>query len=216
MYASKRAGKNRVTSGASDTPQVTSVSLRDCSLRLVHDKDPDTAAHSAHVATLAVEIARSLNLDDEHIENLRIAARLHDIGKIGVPDDILNKPGPLSDDEFRIIKTHPVTGAELLSLWGFSQPAAIVRQHHERIDGTGYPAGLSGAEIMIEARIIHVADAYVAMARDRPYREARSLSDRQAELERHSGTQFDADVVDALLSCEHASLASWSKCSPRD
>jgi two-component system cell cycle response regulator len=207
MYASKRAGKNRVTSCASDNPQGTSVSPRDFSLRLLHDKNPDTAAHSAHVATLAVEMARSLDLDECQIENVRIAARLHDIGKIGVPNSILNKPGPLSDEEFRIVKTHPVTGAELLSLWGFSQPAAIVRQHHEHIDGSGYPAGLCGAQIMIEARIIHVAEAYVAMTRDRPYRDARSPADAQAELERHRGTQFDHDVLNALLACEQATPA---------
>jgi diguanylate cyclase (GGDEF)-like protein/putative nucleotidyltransferase with HDIG domain len=207
MYASKRAGKNRVTSCASDNPQGTSVSPRDFSLRLLHDKNPDTAAHSAHVATLAVEMARSLELDECQIENVRIAARLHDIGKIGVPNSILNKPGPLSDEEFRIVKTHPVTGAELLSLWGFSQPAAIVRQHHEHIDGSGYPAGLCGAQIMIEARIIHVAEAYVAMTRDRPYRDARSPADARAELERHRGTQFDHDVLNALLACEQATPA---------
>jgi diguanylate cyclase (GGDEF)-like protein/putative nucleotidyltransferase with HDIG domain len=199
MYASKQAGKNRVSTCGETTPKGTAISSRDISLRLLHDKDADTASHSAHVATLAVEIGRSMGLDVARLNDLRTGARLHDIGKIGVPDSILSKPGSLNDEELQIMKTHPVTGAELLSLWGLPGPAVIVRQHHERIDGAGYPAGLRGEEIMVEARIIHAADAYVAMTRDRPYRKALSVSQAQTELRRHRGTQFDPDVVDALL-----------------
>jgi HD-GYP domain-containing protein (c-di-GMP phosphodiesterase class II) len=138
---------------------------------------------------------------------LRTAAKLHDIGKIGVPDAILNKPGPLDDEEFRIVKTHPIVGAELLEAWGLTAAAAIVRQHHERVDGKGYPDGLRGSEVLIESRIVHVADAYMAMTLDRPYRSALTREEAIAELVRHTGTQFDRDVVDALLEVEEGASA---------
>jgi HD-GYP domain-containing protein (c-di-GMP phosphodiesterase class II) len=133
---------------------------------------------------------------------LSIAARLHDIGKIAVPDSILAKPGPLDAEEFDLVKTHTIVGAELLSSWGLPGPADIVRQHHERIDGTGYPSGLRGEQICLEARVIHVADAYTAMTRDRPYRKALAEDEALAELARHAGSQFDADVVAALIAVE--------------
>jgi HD-GYP domain-containing protein (c-di-GMP phosphodiesterase class II) len=154
------------------------------------------------VATLAVEIARLLGIDDERLDDLRTAAKLHDIGKIGVPDAILSKPGPLDDEEFRILKTHPIVGAELLTAWGLPRAAQFVLQHHEHVDGSGYPAHLRQDEIALEARVIHVADAYVAMTMDRPYRAAMDCEEAFAELERHRGTQFDADVVDTLLALE--------------
>jgi HD-GYP domain-containing protein (c-di-GMP phosphodiesterase class II) len=121
-----------------------------------------------------------------------------------VPDTILNKAGALDEDEFRIIKTHPVVGAELLRSWGLGEPATIVLQHHERIDGSGYPFGLRGDAIRLESRIVHAADAYVAMMRDRPYRKAMQQEEAFAELVRHSGTQFDRDVVEALIATELA------------
>ena len=117
-------------------------SRREVGLDLLHKKDADTVEHSVHVAILCVEIARALGVDDSLLDDLRVAARLHDIGKLGVPDAILNKAGALDADEFRIVKTHTVVGAELLSSWGLPGPATIVLQHHERIDGSGYPAGL--------------------------------------------------------------------------
>ena len=142
------------------------------------------------------------------LDDLRVAARLHDIGKLGVPDAILKKPGALDADEFRIVKTHTVVGAELLSSWGLPGPATIVLQHHERIDGSGYPAGLSGDEIRIESRIVHAADAYIAMIRDRPYRKAMSQEDAFDELARHSGSQFDSAVVSALIARERSRTAT--------
>ena len=199
MYASKRGGKNcsSVAGGAVDgNPRSRP---RDAGLTLLHGKDPDTASHSVHVAILSVEVGTALGLDDTQLDRLRTAARLHDIGKIGVPDAILNKPGPLDDEEFRIVKTHPVVGGELLDSWGLREAATIVRQHHERVDGRGYPDGLSANEIQIEARIIHVADAYMAMTRDRPYRPAMPEQQAAEELQRHAGSQFDPDVVAALL-----------------
>jgi diguanylate cyclase (GGDEF)-like protein/putative nucleotidyltransferase with HDIG domain len=207
LYSSKRLGKNRSSIAGDETPRERKPSTRDVSLNLLHNKDPDTVSHSIHVANLTVEIARALELDDTRIGDLRTAARLHDIGKLAIPDAILNKPGPLDVEEFAMIKTHPVVGAELMRSWGIAGPAMIVQQHHERIDGSGYPAGLRGDEICIESRIIHAADAYVAMTRDRPYRKAMKREEAYAELERHGGTQFDAEIVATLIAVEMARAA---------
>jgi HD-GYP domain-containing protein (c-di-GMP phosphodiesterase class II) len=152
---------------------------------------------------MAVDLARALGVEDHRLGALRTAAKLHDLGKIGVPDAILTKPGCLDADEFRIIQTHPVVGSELLRAWGLEEPARFVLEHHERVDGTGYPHGLRGDAIALEARIIHVADAFVAMTLDRPYRRAMGRGQAIAELVRHRGTQFDAAVVDALVELEH-------------
>ena len=204
LYASKRGGKNRTSVPGGEEPRNLAPSRREVGLDLLHQKDPDTVSHSVHVAILTVEIARALGLDDVRLDDLRTAARLHDIGKLAVPDSILNKAGALDEDEFRIIKTHPVVGAELLRSWGLAEPATIVLQHHERIDGSGYPFGLRGDGIRLESRIVHAADAYVAMMRDRPYRKAMQQEEAFAELVRHSGTQFDRDVVEALIATELA------------
>jgi diguanylate cyclase (GGDEF)-like protein/putative nucleotidyltransferase with HDIG domain len=202
LYASKRAGKNRTTVAGADELPEPEIADHHVHLHLLHDRDPDTVVHSVQVATIAVEIARALGVDDERLGALRTAAKLHDVGKIGVPDTILNKPGPLDEEEYRVVKTHPLVGAELLRAWGMDVAAEFVAQHHEHVDGSGYPRGLAGDDIALEARIIHVADAYVAMTLDRPYRRALSPEQAQDELRRHSGTQFDAAVVEALL--EHA------------
>jgi diguanylate cyclase (GGDEF)-like protein/putative nucleotidyltransferase with HDIG domain len=204
LYASKRAGKNRTTVAGEHGAPLTETADRHADLALLHDRDPETVIHSLHVATIAVDVARALGVEDHRLGALRTAARLHDIGKIGVPNAILGKPARLDEDEFRIVQTHPVIGAELLRAWGLDGPAGFVLQHHERIDGSGYPCGLRGAEIALEARIIHVADAFVAMTLDRPYRRAMSREQAMAELVRHRGTQFDAGAVDALLSLEDA------------
>jgi diguanylate cyclase (GGDEF)-like protein len=202
MYASKRRGKNRVSIAGDEPPEAPAQARREIGLDLLQEKDPDTVTHSLHVSILSVEIARGLALDEDRLDDLSTAARLHDIGKIAVPDSILAKPGPLDAEEFRLVKTHTIVGAELLSSWALPGPAEIVRQHHERIDGTGYPMGLRGEQISVEARIIHVADAYTAMTRDRPYRRALPHDEALAELARHTGSQFDADVVAALISVE--------------
>ncbi len=207
LYASKRGGKNRTSvAGAQEALEASAVG-RYVNLSLLHDRDPDSVVHSVQVATIAVDIARALGVEDSRLADLRTAAKLHDIGKVAVPDHILNKPGPLDEDETRIVQTHPVVGGELLRAWGFVAPARFVLQHHEHIDGRGYPTGLRGEQIELESRIIHVADAFVAMTLDRPYRRAMEREQAIQELVRHSGTQFDAAVVDALVVIERSRLA---------
>jgi len=211
LYASKRGGKNRTTIASAHAVRVDGVagpSGREAGLALVQSRDPETATHSMQVAILAVEVARAMGLDDARLDDLRIAARFHDIGKLGVPAAILAKPGPLDDEEFRVVKTHPLVGSELLRSWGLERPATIVLQHHERLDGAGYPAGLEGDQICIESRIIHGADAYVAMVHDRPFRKAMTREAAIAELERHRGSQFDASVVCALIAVERGRPAA--------
>ena len=208
LYASKRAGKNRTTVAGEDLAPAHGPSDREVRLALLHAKDPATVVHSTHVATLAVEVARRLGVEGERLADLRTAAQLHDIGKVAVPDEVLLKPGPLDEDEMRLMRVHPVVGAALLRAWGMAGPARFVEEHHERVDGRGYPRGLAGEDIALESRILHVVDAYMAMTCDRPYRRALSRREAIAELERGSGTQFDREVTGALLGVLSVPLAS--------
>jgi len=161
-------------------------------------RDPYTAAHERRVTGLAAAIAAELGLDDEAREGLAFAGEVHDIGKIGVPAEILSKPAALTEMEFALIKQHSEAGRELLGAIHFRQPVAeIVAQHHERQDGSGYPAGLRGDEIMPEARILAVADVVEAMASHRPYRPALGLDAALAEVRSGAGTRYDADAVAA-------------------
>ena len=161
-------------------------------------RDPRTARHSDTVGRYAEAMARTLGLAPDRVERIRLAAILHDIGKIGIADSILYKPGPLSDEEWVEIRNHPEIGARLLSAPGLDDLRAWILAHHERLDGAGYPHGLSGDEIPLEARIIAVADAFEAIVADRPYRAGRSAEEALDELERCSGSQFDPEVVAAL------------------
>ena len=163
-------------------------------------RDPYTAGHSERVSTLSVMIGRVMNLPPTQIEVLRLGALLHDIGKIGISDQILRKNAPLTTEEFEQIKRHPALGARILRQVPFLAPhLPIVELHHERPDGRGYPFGLRAEDIPLAARIVHVADAFDAMTSARAYRAARAASEAFAELERFSGTQFDRPCVDALL-----------------
>lgn len=163
-------------------------------------RDPYTAGHSERVSVLSVAIGRTLRLDDAELEILRLGALLHDIGKIGVADAVLRKPGPLTEAELTQIKQHPVLGARILRSVPFLAPhIPIVELHHERPDGQGYPYGLGSDATPLAARIVHVADAYDAMTSARAYRTARSDLTAMAELRRCSGSEFDADIVDALV-----------------
>ena len=169
-------------------------------------RDPYTAGHSERVSTLSVMMGRMMGLDSKELEVLRLGALLHDIGKIGVTDDILRKKGPLTAEEFEQIKRHPALGARILRQVPFLAPhLPIVELHHERPDGHGYPFGLRGEDIPLDARIVHVADAFDAMTSARAYRAARPASVAFAELERYSGTQFDPACVEALLAAMPAS-----------
>ncbi|PYQ96329.1 MAG: hypothetical protein DMF96_18930 [Acidobacteria bacterium] len=162
-------------------------------------RDPYTAGHSDRVSVLSVAIGRGLSLPPDDLEVLRLGALLHDIGKIGVPDDVLRKPGALTPEEFDIIKQHPVLGARILQSVPFlAKHIPIVELHHERPDGRGYPDGLRGDEIPRPARIVHVADAYDAMTSARAYRAARAPGDALRELWRCAGSEFHAEIVAAL------------------
>lgn len=164
----------------------------------VEKRDPYTAGHQSRVGELAVSIAREMRLADERIEAIRLGASMHDIGKIGVPSEILSKPGRLDENEMALVRRHPQIGYEIVRPIDFGWPVAdIVHQHHERIDGGGYPRGLKGEEIALEARIVAVADVIESMATHRPYRAARPMAEVEAELEAGRGTRYDADVVDA-------------------
>jgi putative nucleotidyltransferase with HDIG domain len=162
-------------------------------------RDPYTGGHSDRVSVLSVAICKQLNLPPADIEVVRLGALLHDIGKIGVPDDVLRKPGALTAAEFDIIKQHPIIGARMLRSVPFLAPhIPIVELHHERPDGRGYPRGLRGDDIPLDARIVHVADAYDAMTSARAYRGARPSSEALRELWRCAGTEFHAEIVAAL------------------
>ncbi|MBS1992537.1 MAG: response regulator [Cyanobacteria bacterium SZAS LIN-2] len=159
-----------------------------------------TAGHSLRVSRFAVLIGRQLGLSNDHLRDVELGGILHDIGKIGVPESILWKPGSLTPEEKAIMSKHPVTSAEIIGdLKGLWRAREYVKHHHEYYDGSGYPDGLKGDAIPIGARIILVSDAYDAMTTDRPYREAIGHERAVAELKKMSGKQFDPAVVDALM-----------------
>jgi PAS domain S-box-containing protein/putative nucleotidyltransferase with HDIG domain len=163
-------------------------------------RDPYTAGHQSRVAGLASRIAADMGVDGHSIEGIDLAARIHDIGKMAIPSEILTKFTPLSNPEWELIKTHSKIGADIVRGIVFPWPIAdMIEQHHERLDGSGYPDGLHGAEILIEARIIAVADVVEAMASHRPYRPARGVAVALEEIEQKQGTLFDPQAVDACL-----------------
>jgi diguanylate cyclase (GGDEF)-like protein len=164
------------------------------------ERDRYTGDHSESVVDLTARVGEALALDATEIDQIRMAALLHDIGKVGVPDAILNKTGPLDDSEWEIMRQHPVIGERILrAIPGMGSIARIVRHEHERWDGTGYPDGLMGVAIPVGARIILACDAYHAMTSDRPYRMAMPHSDAISELSANAGSQFDPHVVEALV-----------------
>jgi len=166
----------------------------------VEMRDPYTAGHQRRVADLASAIARELKLPDEQVHGIRLASIVHDLGKIHIPAEILSKPGRLSEIEFSFIKTHPQAGHEILKEIQFPWPIAqAVLQHHERLDGTGYPQGLKSEAIILEARILTVADVIEAMASHRPYRPTLGQEVALDEIRKHRGILYDADVVDACI-----------------
>ena len=166
---------------------------------VVDSRDPYTGRHSRSVAEHSVRIARQMHLHESEVELIRLAARVHDLGKIAVPDEVLNKQGRLTEEEFAIMKRHPVTGAEILSKFPeYRKGRELVLAHHERVDGRGYPRGLVRDQIPLGARVIAVADSWDAMTSDRPYRHAMDQYVAMAELLRGRGIQWDTVVVDAF------------------
>lgn len=172
----------------------------DALMRAMEARDKYTEGHSQRVAELVGKIAKQLKYNEWEIEKLNIASLLHDVGKIGVDDHILNKPGKLTEEEFNIIKSHPEIGYGILqNVKNLKDIVDIVRHHHERYDGKGYPQGKNADELSLDVFIVQLADSVDAMATDRPYRKALTQEEIIAELRKHSGTQFHPKVVDAYL-----------------
>jgi HD-GYP domain-containing protein (c-di-GMP phosphodiesterase class II) len=165
---------------------------------LYEKRDPYTAGHQRRVAQLACDIARKMGLPDEQIDGIRMIGVVHDIGKIAVPGDILSKPDRLSNDEFNIVKLHPQVAYDVLRNLDFPWPVAeTVLQHHERLDGSGYPNGISGESIILEARILCVADVVESMVSPRPYRPAMGVEKALQEIMQNRGILYDPAVADA-------------------
>jgi PAS domain S-box-containing protein/putative nucleotidyltransferase with HDIG domain len=163
-------------------------------------RDPYTSGHQQRVADLAVAIAQAMHLDAEQVEGIRLGALIHDVGKIYVPSEILNRPGRLTAAEFALIKTHSEVGFEIVQRVEFPWPVAqMIRQHHERLDGSGYPDGLRGDAIILEARVLAVADVVEAMTSHRPYRPGLGIDAALEEISLHRGTRYDPNVVDSCL-----------------
>jgi two-component system, cell cycle response regulator len=179
-------------------------------LQLLTEREPTLRSHVRDVGDLAVALGRALKLDSEQLDELRRAAELHDIGKLAIPEEILHKPGPLDDSEWRFMHQHTAIGARILNVApALRSVSELVRSSHERWDGTGYPDQLAGLSIPLGARIIAACDAYDAMISERPYQVARTPQEAIAELQRHAGTQFDPDVVPVLCDVlERISLAA--------
>jgi putative nucleotidyltransferase with HDIG domain len=169
-------------------------------INMIEVKDPSTRGHSERVTQYATTFAERYCLSDSEIESLRLAALLHDIGKVSVPSRILTKPGPLTDEEWKVIRSHPERGLEILRpVESLESVVPIIYHHHERFDGTGYPDGLKGEKIPLCARILSVADAIEAMRSDRPYRRALDLPQVVHELRSGESRQFDPDIAELFL-----------------
>jgi len=167
---------------------------------IVEMRDPYTSGHQVRVANLAAAIAKQMGLPDGQVHAIHLAGVVHDLGKIQVPSEILSKPGKLTDIEFSLIKTHPQAGYDILKGINFPWPIALmVLQHHERLDGSGYPQGLKGDQIILEARILSVADIVEAMSSHRPYRAGLGIEVALATISAQRGSYFDPQVVDVCL-----------------
>jgi HD-GYP domain-containing protein (c-di-GMP phosphodiesterase class II) len=175
--------------------------------QLLDLKDLNTGVHSTRLAEWGVRVGQELGLEEDALRDLEVAALLHDIGKIGIPDSILKKPAKLEADEYALMKKHPEYGwAVLRMLPGFERAALYILHHHESFDGKGYPAGLRGSEIPIASRIVSVTDAFDAMVSSRPYRQGLPFDEAIRRLILGSGTQFDPAVVQSFLPLAHAEM----------
>jgi HD-GYP domain-containing protein (c-di-GMP phosphodiesterase class II) len=167
----------------------------------IEARDRYTRGHNERVWQITLGIAKGLGWSEDKIKELKMGAMLHDIGKIGVPDAILNKPGSLTPQEFAIMKRHPEVGANMVDKITFLNPALpYILYHHERFDGKGYPIGLRGEDIPLQGRLLAVVDTFDAITSDRPYRKGRSIDQAIIEIQNNAGTQFDPGVVAAFIS----------------
>jgi diguanylate cyclase (GGDEF)-like protein len=211
LYSAKASGKNAVRVYKPDVIELSErrvaeqadrrarLNAASCLARALEVRDAYTGDHSEAVGALAARLAAALGLSSEEVELIRLAGRVHDLGKLAIAEEVLCKPAPLNSGERQVIKTHSEIGYRMLSSLGIDPVASWVLHHHERWDGLGYPSGLRGEAIPIGSRILFVADAYQAMTTDRIYRNRISHEEALAEIERCSGIQFDPDVVEALV-----------------
>jgi diguanylate cyclase (GGDEF)-like protein/putative nucleotidyltransferase with HDIG domain len=212
LYAAKDSGRNRTvrhspllrdlartSGGAHDIEGERFLAVMLDLAEAVDLRFSGSARHSETVGRYAEMMARELGFSERRVSRVRLAGMLHDIGKVGVPDSILRKPGPLTEEELTVIRRHPELGAQMLEHSSLADVRVWVGAHHERPDGLGYPLGISGEELPLEARIVAVADAYEAMTSDRSYRDSIGHLGARAELQRCAGSQFDRRVVDAFL-----------------
>jgi putative nucleotidyltransferase with HDIG domain len=212
LYRAKRLGRNQVQ--VDDTEVDLGLVVSDTGSHVLDylqnladqiDSRQMGSVHSVAMAAWAGRIAAALGAGQDQRERVVLAARFHDIGKIVVPDAILLKPGSLTDEEWQVMREHPEQGARLVQLAPETEEVApIIAAHHERPDGTGYPAGLSGEQIPLEAQIVAVCDAWSAMLADRPYRRALTEAEAIQQLQRGKGTQFDPAVVDVFIRLQQA------------
>ncbi|MGH2825237.1 MAG: HD domain-containing phosphohydrolase, partial [Thermoleophilaceae bacterium] len=211
LYAAKRLGRNRTVISSAEVAGILARPPRGheeaqvelaalLSLAEALDvRDSGSVSHCHRVGRLAELTAHELGLPPEAVERVRLAGILHDIGRVGIPDTLVRKTGPLSEDEWTLVRGHPEIGARMVETTDFDDIGSWILFHHVRPDGRGYPAGHPWEQVPLEARILAVADAYEAMTSDRPYREALAVDAAAAVLRAGAGRQFDAQVVDALL-----------------
>jgi diguanylate cyclase (GGDEF)-like protein len=220
LYVSKRRGGNAVTGSghteSQDGSDTNSFGILESMVTAVDNKDKYTRHHSDEVTNYALTLGAALGLSEASLRVVRAGGLLHDVGKIGIPDRILRKPGRLTPEEWSIVKSHPSMGETLIrAMPDLCEIQALVASHHERFDGAGYPQGLAGADIPVLARILAVADAFSAMTTDRPYRKALTLEKAISELRTGSGGQFDPGIVGAFIQClerkDEADLAGASE-----
>jgi diguanylate cyclase (GGDEF)-like protein/putative nucleotidyltransferase with HDIG domain len=212
LYAAKRLGRNRSVISSAEVPGILARTVRSSDgdahvelaalLKLAEAldvRDSGSASHCHRVGRFAELTARELGLSPEAVERVRLAGILHDVGRVALPDQVLAKQGPLTDEEWALIRAHPAVGARMVETTEYEDIRSWILFHHERPDGHGYPEGRREADVPLEAAILAVADAYEAMTSDRPYRPALAAEDAADELRREAGRQFRSDVVEALL-----------------
>ncbi len=192
--------RNREISDAYDKLQVSSHQAIRALAEAIEARDPYTKGHCARVASYAIALARETRYPESELETLKFAAFLHDVGKIGIRDNVLLKPGPLDDDEWKHMRTHPLVGYEIAAKLDMLRPlVACIRNHHERWDGKGYPDGLTGSDIPLIARVVAIADAFDAMSTDRPYKPALTLDESCAAFRKQRAVMYDPQLTDLFI-----------------